>query len=105
MALKNTLRETKAHVFHMAYTLDGVSGVLNRPLTLCFDGGPGSASLWVRMGGIGLRSPKLMPNGTMPPPPYQIKDNQNSNSDGTPAPGDRRYATAIWGNRIFQIYD
>jgi len=29
----------------------------------------------VHMGAMGPRSPKLMPNGSMPPPPYQMKDN------------------------------
>src|SRR3954453_16944745 len=77
MPLKNTSGETEAHIFYMAYTLDGVSDVSKRPLTFCFNGGPGSASMWVHMGGMGPRSPKLMPNGTMPPPPYQIKDNQD----------------------------
>ncbi len=78
MPLKNSSGETEAHIFYMAYTLDGVSDVSKRPLTFCFNGGPGSASMWVHMGGMGPRSPKLMPNGTMPPPPYQIKDNQDT---------------------------
>src|SRR3954454_23859007 len=78
MPLKNTSGETEAHLFYMAYTLDGVSDVAKRPLTFCFNGGPGSASMWVHMGGMGPRSPKLMPNGTMPPPPYQLKDNQDT---------------------------
>ncbi len=54
-----------------------------RPLTFCFNGGPGSASMWVHMGGMGPRSPKLMPNGGMPPPPYQLKDNQDTWLDKT----------------------
>ena len=78
MPLKNTSGDTEAHIFYMAYSLDGVSDVSKRPLTFCFNGGPGSASVWVHMGGMGPRSPKLMPNGTMPPPPYQIKDNQDT---------------------------
>jgi carboxypeptidase C (cathepsin A) len=78
MPIKNTSGETEAHIFYMAYTLDNISDVSKRPLTFCFNGGPGSASMWVHMGGMGPRSPKLMPNGTMPPPPYQIKDNQDT---------------------------
>ncbi len=78
MPLKNTAGETEAHIFYMAYTLDGASDASKRPLTFCFNGGPGSASMWVHMGGMGPRSPKLMPNGTMPPPPYQMKDNQDT---------------------------
>src|SRR5690349_230709 len=75
MPLKNASGETEAHIFYMAYTLDGADPG-KRPLTFSFNGGPGSASLWVHMGGFGPRSPKLMPDGSMPPPPYQMKDNQ-----------------------------
>ncbi|HEV2689323.1 MAG TPA: hypothetical protein VGV35_12240, partial [Bryobacteraceae bacterium] len=83
MPLKNASGETEAHIFYMAYTLDGVSDLSKRPLTFSFNGGPGSASLWVHMGGFGPRSPKLLPNGSMPPPPYQMKDNQHTWIDQT----------------------
>ena len=32
---------------------------------------------------MGPRSPKLMPNGSMPPPPYQMRDNPNTWLDQT----------------------
>lgn len=83
MPLKDAAGETEAHIFYMAYTLDGVKNSATRPLTFCFNGGPGSASLWVHMGGMGPRSPKLLPNGAMPPPPYQLKDNQDTWLDMT----------------------
>ena len=83
MPLKNSSGETEAHIFYMAYTLDGVSNTAKRSLTFCFNGGPGSASLWVHMGGMGPRSPVLKPNGTMPAPPYRIKDNQDTWLDMT----------------------
>ena len=83
MPLKNPSGETEAHIFYMAYTLDGVTDASKRPLTFCFNGGPGSASMWVHMGGMGPRSPKLMPNGAMPQPPYQLKDNQDTWLDKT----------------------
>ena len=70
MPLKDASGETEAHIFYMAYTLDGVTDTTKRPVTFCFNGGPGSASMWVHMGGMGPRSPKLEPNGSMPPPPY-----------------------------------
>ncbi len=82
MPLKNASGETEAHIFYMAYTLDGANAA-KRPLTFSFNGGPGSASMWVHMGGMGPRSPKLMPNGGMPPPPYQMKDNQDTWLDQT----------------------
>jgi carboxypeptidase C (cathepsin A) len=83
MPLKNASGETEAHIFYMAYTLDGAADSAKRPLTFCFNGGPGSASMWVHMGGMGPRSPKLEPNGSMPPPPYQMKDNQDTWLDQT----------------------
>src|SRR5580658_5279962 len=83
MPLKDPSGETEAHIFYMAYTLDGVSDTTKRPVTFCFNGGPGSASMWVHMGGMGPRSPKLEPNGSMPPPPYQMKDNQDTWLDQT----------------------
>jgi carboxypeptidase C (cathepsin A) len=74
MPLKDASGETEAHIFYTAYTLDGADKG-KRPLTFCFNGGPGAASVWVHLGSMGPRSPKLMPNGSMPPPPYQMKDN------------------------------
>ena len=82
MPLKDASGETEAHIFYMAYTLDGAEAH-KRPLTFCFNGGPGSASMWVHMGGMGPRSPKLLPNGYMPPPPYQLKDNPDTWLDRT----------------------
>jgi carboxypeptidase C (cathepsin A) len=82
MPLKNPSGETEAHIFYMAYTLDGAEAN-KRPLTFCFNGGPGSASMWVHMGGMGPRSPKLLPTGAMPPPPYQLKDNPDTWLDKT----------------------
>ena len=58
MPLKNASGETEAHIFYMAYTLDGAKPITKRPLTFCFNGGPGSASMWVHMGGMGPRSPQ-----------------------------------------------
>ena len=83
MPLKDAAGDAEAHIFYMAYTLDGVTDPSKRPVTFCFNGGPGSASLWVHMGGMGPRSPKLMPNGSMPPPPYQLRDNPNTWLDKT----------------------
>ena len=78
MPLKTAAGETEAHIFYMAYTLDGTTDKTRRPLTFCFNGGPGSPSLWVHMGGMGPRSPKLNATGTMPQPPYRLIDNQST---------------------------
>lgn len=76
MPIKNANRETEAHIFYMAYTLDGVADAAKRPVTFAFNGGPGSASIWVHMGAMGPRKAKLLDNGDMPPPPFQLVDNE-----------------------------
>jgi len=67
----------EAEMFFVAYTLDGQEAA-KRPLTFCFNGGPGSASVWLHMGAVGPRQVVLQPNGFMPPPPYRIIDNPNT---------------------------
>jgi carboxypeptidase C (cathepsin A) len=83
MPIKNAAGDTEANIFYVAYTLDDTRALGKRPLAFCFNGGPGSASIWVHMGAMGPRSPKLLPNGNMPPPPYQMKDNPNTWLDQT----------------------
>src|SRR2546423_4476072 len=78
MPLKNRDGETEARIFFMAYTLDGVSDRQKRPLTFSFNGGPGSASVWLHMGALGPRRVPMNPDGTMPAPPYHLVDNENT---------------------------
>src|SRR5688572_32426175 len=40
---------------YTAYTLDGVKDASRRPITFAFNGGPGSASIWLHMGALGPR--------------------------------------------------
>ncbi len=64
----------EAEMFYVAYTLDGQDAA-KRPLTFAFNGGPGSASIWLHMGALGPRKVVLKPDGFMPPAPYHIEDN------------------------------
>lgn len=66
--------ETEAKIFYMAYTLDNPSG--KRPLMFSFNGGPGSASVWLHLGALGPRRAKMLDNGFLPPPPYELVDNE-----------------------------
>ena len=61
-------------MFYVAYTLDGQDAA-KRPLTFAFNGGPGSASIWLHMGALGPRKVVLQPDGFMPPAPYRMEDN------------------------------
>lgn len=74
---------TEAHIFFIAYTLDNPPNAGARPLTFCFNGGPGSSSVWLHMGAIGPRKVKLMPDGDMPHPPFELEDNQDTWLDQT----------------------
>ena len=64
----------EAEMFYVAYTLDGEDAT-KRPLTFAFNGGPGSASIWLHMGALGPRKVVLKPDGFMPPSPYRVEDN------------------------------
>src|SRR5690348_12694054 len=44
----------EAEMFFVAYTLDGQEAG-KRPLTFAFNGGPGSATIWLHMGALGPR--------------------------------------------------
>src|SRR5438876_1386590 len=76
MPLKNRDGETEARIFFMAYTLDDAGSRARRPLTFSFNGGPGSASVWLHLGAIGPKRVPMNSDGTMPPPPYQLVDNE-----------------------------
>ena len=64
----------EAEMFYVAYTLDGQDAA-KRPLTFAFNGGPGSASIWLHMGALGPRKVVLQADGFMPPAPYHVEDN------------------------------
>ena len=75
MPIRNNEGEIEANMFFMAYTLDGQTPE-HRPLTFSFNGGPGSASVWLHLGAIGPKRVKMQPEGMMPAPPYQLVDNE-----------------------------
>lgn len=66
--------ETEAKIFYMAYTLEGTNK--KRPLMFSFNGGPGSSSVWLHLGALGPKRVKMLDNGLMPPPPYELVDNE-----------------------------
>jgi carboxypeptidase C (cathepsin A) len=68
----------KASFFFVAYTRDDVSDPSRRPLTFSFNGGPGSASVWLHLGVLGPRRTVLTAIGDLPQPPYQLADNDYS---------------------------
>jgi carboxypeptidase C (cathepsin A) len=77
MPIKDATGNIEAEMFFVAYTLDGQNAA-QRPLTFAFNGGPGSASVWLHMGALGPRRVVLQPQGFMPASPYHLQDNQYS---------------------------
>lgn len=73
----------RAAIFFVAYTLDGVTNKAARPLTFSFNGGPGSSSVWLHLGLLGPRRVLLEDDGSAPPPPYRLVDNDFSLLDAT----------------------
>ncbi len=72
-----------ARVFFMAYTQDGIKDFSTRPLTFVFNGGPGSSSVWLHMGGWGPRRVLMTDDGLSVKPPFGLTDNENSLLDVT----------------------
>jgi carboxypeptidase C (cathepsin A) len=83
MPLRNAAGETEARIFYMAYTLDGVADKSQRPLMFSFNGGPGSASVWLHMGALGPKRVQMTDEGWMPPPPFRLVDNEQTWLDFT----------------------
>jgi carboxypeptidase C (cathepsin A) len=83
MPLKSAAGETEARIFYMAYTLDGAGDAARRPLMFSFNGGPGSSSVWLHLGALGPRRVQMLPDGAMPPPPFQLVDNEHTWLDFT----------------------
>lgn len=84
LPLKDGQGKTTAEIFFVAYTKDGVTDAGKRPVTFSFNGGPGSASIWLHMGAIGPKRVLLAADGLGSlPPPYQMTDNAYSWLDRT----------------------
>jgi carboxypeptidase C (cathepsin A) len=78
LPLLNEAGEPEAFLFFVAYTLDNPAPGSKRPLMIAFNGGPGSASVWLHLGVLGPRYIPMLDDGSYPPPPYQVKDNPHT---------------------------
>ncbi len=69
-------------MFYVAYTLDGADAA-TRPVSFLYNGGPGSATLWLHMGSFSpVRIETDSPNPTAGPP-FKLVPNQYSLLDKT----------------------
>lgn len=73
--LKNDTGKLIAKVFFTYYKKDGADAG-KRPVTFTFNGGPGSSSVWLHMGGIGPKRVLLNDDGLATPPPYKYINNE-----------------------------
>ena len=82
--LRDNKDEPTASVFSVSYVDTSTSSAAQRPVTFVFNGGPGSASLWLHMGAFGPKQ-VLTPSDAsdVGAPPYTMRDNPNSLLDVT----------------------
>ena len=80
----------KADVFYVYYAATGADGKRlatqlgsTRPITFCFNGGPGASAVWLHLGGLGPRRLDFPPDGLAPSTVLRVVDNPNSILDAT----------------------
>ncbi len=69
--------EPEAVVMTTAYLLKGASAA-SRPVCFAFNGGPGSASIWLQLGALGPKRLVVPDDGSMPRAPYAVQDNPHT---------------------------
>ena len=72
--------EAQASFFYVAYTLDGAAPA-TRPVTFFYNGGPGSATVWLHLGSFGPKRLETGEPNMTAPAPYALVDNAESMLD------------------------
>ncbi|WP_239027011.1 S10 family peptidase [Geomonas oryzisoli] len=70
--------ETEADIFYVSYRVVQPASPKTRPVLFVFNGGPGAASVWLHLGALGPRRVQMLPDGSMPAPPFHLVDNASS---------------------------
>lgn len=83
MTLRDENGKAQANIFFIAYTRDDAKEVGKRPVTFTFNGGPGSASVWLHMGCIGPKRIPMTDKGEALAPPYKYQSNEYAWLDKT----------------------
>jgi carboxypeptidase C (cathepsin A) len=65
-----------AEIFSVSYVADGTD--LDRPVTFVFNGGPGASSAYLHVGAVGPQRIDFPPDGTLPPMPPRLVQNDES---------------------------
>ena len=74
---RGAVGEPQAAVMATSYLLAGVEASA-RPVCFAFNGGPGSASIWLHLGALGPKRVVTPDDGSMPRAPYAVADNPHS---------------------------
>jgi carboxypeptidase C (cathepsin A) len=77
LTLRNAMDQPAARVFYTAYSEDGVAPA-RRAVTFLYNGGPGSSTIWLRMGSFGPVRVRTSDGTVTGPAPYDIGDNRFS---------------------------
>jgi carboxypeptidase C (cathepsin A) len=81
--LKNEKGEAAGLMYSAAYTRSDVKDLSTRPVSFLYNGGPGSATMWLHMGAFGPRRVYTVDGTFTPPAPYKLVDNPESLLDKT----------------------
>jgi carboxypeptidase C (cathepsin A) len=81
--LKNDKGDATALMYTVAYTRSDVRDLSQRPVSFLYNGGPGSATMWLHMGAFGPRRVYTVNGEFTPPAPYKLVDNTESLLDKT----------------------
>jgi carboxypeptidase C (cathepsin A) len=80
---RNEKGEVKGHIFFVAYQRLDTEDTESRPVSFCFNGGPGSSSVWLHLGMLGPRRVRFPDDAQPLKPPYQLQANPHSLLDVT----------------------
>lgn len=79
LLLREADGKKRASIFFISYAREApANDPSERPIVFLYDGGPGSSSVWLHLGGIGPRRAALDDEGFRVAPPGEIVDNPHS---------------------------
>jgi len=81
--LRNDRGEPTGLLYSVAYTRSDVTDAATRPVSFLYNGGPGSATMWLHMGAFGPRRVSTVNGEFTPPAPYSLVDNTETLLDKT----------------------
>jgi len=82
ITLENDKGQPTCRMFYTAFTVDGADP-RTRPVTFLYNGGPGSSTIWLRMGSFGPMRVQVGDGRPTPDAPFNLIENQYSLLDRT----------------------